>query len=117
VKAFRTRFLRVGRSRDNTSRDQRLGIENPPSGVEQERELESHFPLQNNSTAPNEREIVVDGQENNFEGNDIALWADGMTYENFSDDWMCLPLDAFDPGFMDPNNGLGATGLDFFRTA
>jgi len=52
---------------------------------------------------------------NGNDGNGFGLWAgaDGTGYGNF-DDWMCLPLDAFDPGVMEFNSSLGARGLDFF---
>lgn len=105
----------MGRSRDNPSRVERVDGYSITSGIQQQREPEFYFTMRNNGMVQNAREMMADGTEH-FEGNDIGLWSDGMTYGNFSDDWMCLPLDAFDPGSMGLNNGFGARGLDFFRT-
>ncbi|PMD36046.1 hypothetical protein L207DRAFT_556549 [Hyaloscypha variabilis F] len=102
AKAFR-KILRVSRSRDNSAR-----ITNGGQAAQ--------YPLQNSGT--NFNQMIAETAEpfnGNEVGNDLGLWAgaDGMGYGNF-DDWMCLPLDAFDPGIMESNSSLGASGLDFF---
>jgi hypothetical protein len=112
VKAFR-KILRVSRSRDNSTRitSENYGISNPQDGVQA-----TQYPLQNSGA--NFNQMMAETAEpfsGNEVGNDLGLWAgaDGMGYGNF-DDWMCLPLDAFDPGIMEFNSSLGASGLDFF---
>ncbi|PVH87269.1 hypothetical protein DL98DRAFT_649544 [Cadophora sp. DSE1049] len=109
VKAFRKRFLRVGRSRT---------AEN--SGSENENDMQqqqggAHFePNDNMNAVPNFGQMMPSQMLDDFGDGDIAMWSDGMGLETFGDDWMCLPLDAFDPGIMDFGGGLGAGGLDFF---
>ena len=56
--------------------------------------MENYSTLQNSASIANGREQVIDGADN-LDGNDMALRTDSMTYGDFSEDWMCLPLGAF----------------------
>lgn len=109
VKAFRKRFLRVGRSRT---------AENSGSETENDTQQQSggaHSDTNDNmDTVPNFGQMMPPQILDDFGGGDMAMWSGGMGLESFGDDWMCLPLDAFDPGIMDFGGGLGAGGLDFF---
>ena len=109
VKAFRKRFLRVGRSRTAEN----SGSENENDVQQQQRG--AHFEHSDNmNTVPNFGQMMQSQMLDDFGGGDMTMWSDGMGLETFGDDWMCLPLDAFDTGIMDFGGGLGAGGLDFF---
>ncbi|KAH8672825.1 hypothetical protein BGZ60DRAFT_405685 [Tricladium varicosporioides] len=122
LKAFRRRFFRVGRSRDSGNQEQSLVDRITSTG-----EVRSHSgPVNlaypnvgtsanidtNVSQIPGDRNVgvAVDG----FEGGlDMSFWGQGNGFD-LSDDWMCLPLDAFEPSGNDFTTALGAGGLDFF---
>ncbi|KAK0104577.1 hypothetical protein ONS95_004863 [Cadophora gregata] len=109
VKAFRKRFLRVGRSRtaENSGSENENDTQHQQGGA--------HFEVHDNMNAvPNFGQMVPQQMLDDFGGGDMSMWSDGMGLETFGDDWMCLPLDAFDAGIMDFGGGLGAGGLDFF---
>ena len=109
VKAFRKRFLRVGRSRtaENSGSENENDVQQQQGGA--------HFEHSDNmNTVPNFGQMMQSQMLDDFGGGDMAMWSDGMGLETFGDDWMCLPLDAFDTGIMDFGGGLGAGGLDFF---
>lgn len=119
VKAFR-RILRVTRSRDPVSREPRQTIDanGNLAMCDQQSERIAQFPMQNQTEdmeGQNLSQMMTDTNDT-FNGNDIHQWADGMGNANgsFMDEWMCLPLDAFDPGILEFNSSLGARGLDFF---
>lgn len=85
------------------------------SDGQQQRPPDSQFTLSNNNNtrlANINRTMAADAGDMN--GNDMPFVSDRIDYGNLSDDWMCLPLDAFDPGIIEFNNNLGARGLDFF---
>ena len=85
---------------------------------DQQSEQIAQFPTQNQTEGMEGQSFgqMMANTNNTFSGNDINHWAEGMgeSSGSFLDDWMCLPLDAFDPGILGFNSSLGARGLDFF---
>ncbi|KAF4629377.1 hypothetical protein G7Y89_g8772 [Cudoniella acicularis] len=127
VKAFRRRFFRVGRSRDGQqNRESFINRSNSSSSLseQQRRQFDaSNFTnVPNSATAvdPNLEQMMADGGIGGFPtGVELPSWEEGMAAAtayrgDLSDDWMCLPLDAFDPTAGEFSTTLGAGGLDFF---
>ncbi|KAH9204879.1 hypothetical protein DL95DRAFT_398191 [Leptodontidium sp. 2 PMI_412] len=112
VKAFRKRFLRVGRSRSGeiASGDPRVDSEN---GLQQQEDGQFDV-MRSSGNVANFGQMMTGEVVPDFGAGDMNMWAAGTEYGVFGDDWMCLPLDAFDPEVMDFGGSLGARGLDFF---
>ncbi|KAH6703103.1 C6 transcription factor [Leptodontidium sp. MPI-SDFR-AT-0119] len=112
VKAFRKRFLRVGRSRSGEIASGDLRVDNQ-NGLQQQEDGQFDG-MRSNHNVPNFGQMMTGEVIQDFGAGDMNMWAAGTEYGVFGDDWMCLPLDAFDPEVMDFGGGLGARGLDFF---
>lgn len=112
VKAFRKRFLRVGRSRSGEIASGGLRVDSE-NGLQQQEDGQFDV-MRNSNNVPNFGQMMTGEVIQDFGAGDMNMWAAGTEYGVFGDDWMCLPLDAFDPEVMDFGGGLGARGLDFF---
>lgn len=112
MKAFRRRFLRIGYSKDNSNRDQ------PPDGnplsLTDESRGQTRIRANENATVAQDLDGMIGGEGNEFNSGDMSVFGDGMGIGGFDDDWMCLPIDAFDPNILEVGTNLGARGLDFF---